>query len=165
MDIRTHPIVSKMYQRYAELESRDQLALRLLVVFMGGLILFFGIWMPAISFYEARGAERDRQLSLIKYMRASEQEARALGGTSIGRPSGESVISFVSRSAQQYSINPNRLQPEGEGGASVWFDGVAFDDLVRWLQSLSESGYTVRQISIDREDEAGKVNARLVLRG
>ncbi|MEX2327090.1 MAG: type II secretion system protein GspM, partial [Pseudomonadales bacterium] len=77
---------------------------------------------------------------------------------------GQSLLSEVSRSALEFNINPNRLQPEGTGGVSVWFDGVVFDDLMLWLQEQSAQGIYVQQVSIDRQAAAGKVNARIVLR-
>ncbi len=150
--------------RFKGLEPRDRVALTALVTFFGALLLYFGVWAPANSFFEERQANRDQQLRLIQYMRSTEQEVRALvaeGGSAQG---GQNLLTEVSRSAQQYGISPNRLQPEGSDGVSVWFDGVAFNELIRWLEAQSRQGVAVRQLSIDRNELSGTVNARVVLR-
>ncbi|MFT5562964.1 MAG: type II secretory pathway component PulM, partial [Litorivivens sp.] len=78
--------------------------------------------------------------------------------------SGQNLMSDVSNSARRFGINPNRLQPEGEDGVSVWFDGVSFGLLLDWMSSVSSQNVSVRQISIDRDDASGVVNARIILR-
>ncbi|MEX0941853.1 MAG: type II secretion system protein M [Pseudomonadales bacterium] len=150
--------------RYDGLERRERVTLNLLACFIGILLLYYGAWVPSNAFLESRIADRDRQLSVLRYMRATEAKARAAGSTSVPAPFGQSLLSEVSRSALEFNINPNRLQPEGTGGVSVWFDGVVFDDLMLWLQEQSAQGIYVQQVSIDRQAAAGKVNARIVLR-
>ena len=57
-----------------------------------------------------------------------------------------------------------RIEPEGGDGVRVWLDGVAFDDLVKWLGTLSTShGVDVVSASLERDEAAGRVNARLTL--
>lgn len=150
--------------RYRALEQRDRMALTGLAIFMAGLFLFYGVWSPANSFFESRKAEMNRELSLVRYMKASEAQARASKTANTPTVSGQALLTQVSRTAQQLSINPNRLQPEGSDGVSVWFDDVVFNDLIRWLELQTRQGVSIRQISIDRQPDAGKVNARIVLR-
>jgi general secretion pathway protein M len=164
MDIRRIPYLAQARSRYSALERRDRLALNGLFAFFAVLVVYYGLWSPANNFLEAKREARDYQLSLLQYMRESEREARSLKTTAPPAVSGQALLTQVSRTAQQFSINPNRLQPEGAEGVSVWFDAVAFNDLVRWLESLSQQGVSVRQISIDRQADPGKVNARVVLR-
>jgi general secretion pathway protein M len=101
---------------------------------------------------------------MLQGMRETEKDARASSGNATTAPTGQSLLSQVSRTAQQFGIKPNRLQPEGNDAVSVWFDEVSFNDLIKWLDSQSQSGMSVRQISIDREELPGRVNARIVLR-
>ena len=165
MNILANPQIRNFVSRYRALERRDQLALIGLGIFLSLLFLYYGVWDPANSFFEARETKRDRELSLVKYMKASEGQAIAVRGGSVARSvSGQSLLTQVNRTTQQFNIKPNRLQPEGSEGVSVWFDDVVFNDLIRWLEMQSQQGVIVRQISIDRQPEAGKVNARVVLR-
>ena len=78
---------------------------------------------------------------------------------------GQDLLTQISRTASQAGITPSRLQPEGDSGVSVFFDSVAFNDLMRWLQSQTEAGVSVRQMTVDREERTGIVKARVVLRG
>ena len=156
--------IQQLLQRYRALDRRDQVALTGLSVFLGALILYYGVWSPANSFFESRKAARDDQLGLLKYMRASESQARASKTSNTHSVSGQALLTQISRTAQQFNINPNRLQPEGSDGVSVWFDDVPFNDLIRWLEMQSRQGVVIRQISIDRQEQAGKVKARIVFR-
>lgn len=160
--LRAAQVRQQLRVRYQGLERRDRLALTGLSIFFGGLILIYGVWLPANAFLESRMAARDRAFELLQYMRATEQEARTLGRSATAVPSGQDMLTLISRSVQRFNISPNRLQPEGDG-VSVWFEEVAFDDLARWLQSQSEQGIVVRQLSVDRDEGAGRVNARIVL--
>ena len=157
--------VTTMLERYNQLEKRDRTALIGLATFFGLLILWFGVWQPVNTYYEDNKAERERQLSLIQYMRASESIARkSAAGSRQARASGQTLLSVISTTAQRLSIKPNRLQPEGNDTVSVWFDQVAFNTLVKLLSELdSRHGVTVKQITIDREDTAGMVRTRIVL--
>ncbi|MCB0068948.1 MAG: type II secretion system protein M, partial [Caldilineaceae bacterium] len=94
----------------------------------------------------------------------TEADARSGGGGRDAAPTGQALLSQVSQTAQRYNVKPNRLQPEGTDGVSVWFDAAPFDNLVGWLEEEARQGVIVRQISIDRQDQPGVVNARVVLR-
>lgn len=164
MNILNQPYVKNLLVRYRTLERRDQTALIGLGIFLGVLVLYYGVWLPSNEFFESRQLQRNRELSLITYMRASEDRARASSATSGQNVSGQALLTQISQTAQHFKINPNRLQPEGSNGVSVWFDDVPFNDLVRWLEQQSQKGITIRQISIDRGDDEGKVKARIVFR-
>ena len=78
----------------------------------------------------------------------------------------QSLITDISNSARQLGIKPSRMQPEGDSTVSVWFNDVVFNDLINWIVRLNErEGVGIQQISIDRQDNPGTVNVRLVLSG
>lgn len=157
-------MIANLRSRYMTLEPRDRTAVVVLSIFFGILTFYFAIWQPLHDFKASSQDELNRQAELLQSMRASEKEARASSGNSAPAPTGQSLLTQVSRTAQQFGIKPNRLQPEGSDAVSVWFDEVSFNDLIKWLSSQSQSGMSVRQISIDREERPGRVNARIVLR-
>jgi len=157
--------LKKLLERYHHLEKRERLALEGLGVFFGLLILYFVIWSPTNQYYEESKAARDRELSLIQYMRGSEKQARAAKKGAGASASGKSLLTLVSRAAQKKGIKPDRLQPEGSDAVSIWFNGVAFDDLISLLKQIeTKEGVHVQQISIDREEQPGTVKTRIVLR-
>jgi len=164
MAVMNLPAIESLRARYRSLEPRDRLALLALSAFFGVLLFYFLLWQPLHKFRASSKDNFDKQTELLQAMRGSEKEARASIGKSVSTPTGQSLLTQVSRTAQQFGIKPNRLQPEGGDAVSVWFDEVNFNDLIKWLDSQSQSGMSVRQISIDREELPGKVNARIVLR-
>ncbi|MCY4531466.1 MAG: type II secretion system protein M [Gammaproteobacteria bacterium] len=148
--------------RFNALERSEKALAAIIAGMVAILFLYFAIWMPVNSYYQASLLDRDRQASLIRYMRASEDKVRA---SISGRPAGQSLITEVSSTAEQAGIKPNRFQPEGSDAVSVWFDNVSFDDLIAWIVQLDDQrGIRVRQITIDRQDTPGIVNARVILR-
>ncbi len=161
------PPVRQGLDRFNQLEPRDRFAAKSLAVFLSVVVCYFGAWEPMQTFAEDARADRDRNRDLLTWMVSTRAQASQQSGTTARRagPTGQMLLTRVSRTAQHHQIKPNRLQPEGEGNVSVWFDGVAFDSLIRWLQELeTREGISVQQISLDRQDRPGLVNARIVLR-
>ncbi len=157
--------LKKWVDRYQQLENRDRLALNGLGTFFGLLILYFVIWSPVNQYHEDSRAARDRELSLLQYMRKNEKQARASSKGVGPNATGKSLLTLVSRAAQRNGIKPDRLQPEGSEAVSIWFSRVAFDDLIGLLKQIElTDGIYVQQISIDREDQPGTVKTRVVLR-
>lgn len=149
---------------FGNLEPNERTALVALGIFMLMLLCYFTL-TSAMSFYSNRLEERNRYVALVARMESTMDTARQnLGGTA-STLSGQQILNQVSRTTRQFDIKPTRLQPEGSDGVSVWFDDVAFNDLMRWLDSQSRSGISVKQMSVDREESAGTVNARVVLSG
>jgi len=156
--------LQQLLERYYHLSVRDQLALKGLSVFFALLILYAGIWLPANNYFEDRSLFHQKQTELYQYLLSTEKEARVSSGNSKTAVGGQSMLQTVSRSAQKFSLKPDRLQPEGSQGVNVMFNDVSFNTLIQWLQSLNQQGFSVRQISIERGDLPGVVTARMVLR-
>ncbi len=159
-------LVSLAQERFAQLQKREQLALVVMGIFFASLAFYFVLVKPIDEFRTSSSAAHERQIELYGYMKSSEAEARRAASTGSDQAgTGQSLLTDVSRIAQQLGMKPNRLQPEGTDAVSVWFDGVAFNELVRMLERLqSERGIVVQQISIDRDELPGVVRARIVLR-
>ena len=158
--------LSVFQSRFAQLEKREQTALVALSAFLAVVIFYLAVWLPIMDYADNSRIDYDRHVSLLQYLQSTESQARA--ASSNGKSSsvsGQSLLTSVSRTAQGVGINPSRMQPEGDSAVSVWFDAVAFSQLMVWLERLeSNQGIVVRQITVDRRDEPGQVSARLVLR-
>lgn len=157
--------VMELQQRWSAMESREQRALMGLSVFMLVVVFYLAIWVPVHDYADSARSNFDRHQTLYQYLKATEAEARSSASSpGATRPSGQSLLSVVSSVARSVSINPSRLQPEGGDSVSVWFEGVAFSQLMQWLEKLEyERGITVKQLSIEKRDQPGQVSARLVL--
>lgn len=160
-------VVARVMANYRQLERRDQMVVLVSTCVLVAMILVFGVWRPLQNYLDDGSSTFESNQELLQWMRTTEPEARALSGTTQQRKqSGQSLLTLVSRSARSSGIKANKLQPEGDDSVSVWFESVAFNDLVRWLEKLSaEEEVQVRMISINRGGATGMVNARLVLRG
>ena len=80
----------------------------------------------------------------------------------------QSLLTLVDQTARTAGLGTvmKRIEPQGEDKLRVQFEQVDFDQLVRWLGSLEqEHGVTSASVTIDRQSEAGRVDARLVLQG
>jgi len=153
-------------EKYNSLETSEKNALLALTMFFVALIIYFAIWSPIYTYHQDSLQKRDTQFSLIQYMRASEKQARSSSSNTKAKPNGQSLITDISNSARQLGIKPSRMQPEGDSTVSVWFNAVVFNDLINWVVRLNDrEGVGIQQISIDRQDNPGTVNARLVLGG
>jgi len=79
----------------------------------------------------------------------------------------ESLIALVDRTARESGIAKSLAgpsQPSGDGGLSVRFEKMPFDNLVTWLSQLRERyGVRVESASVDAAPEPGMVTATLVL--
>ncbi len=160
-----NPYYAELKERFDSLESREQSALVLLVGFLLLLVFYLAVWSPVNEYFEDAQRDHDRRLELLTYLQSTEAEARAASSGSSRPSGGRNLLTSVSRTAQTIGINPSRMQPEGSGAVSVWFEGVPFTQLMLWLERLeSQQGIVVRQISIDQRDVPGQVSARLVLR-
>jgi len=155
---------SRQLERLNVLDARERKALKALVLLLGMLLFYFGIWSPVHRYHDDSLIKRDAAFGLLQYMRSSEDQARAVSGSKKKRSTGQSLIPDISNAAKEQGIQPNRIQPEGGAAVMVWFDNVVFNDFMEWLVLLHEEyGVSVEQISVDRQVKSGRVNARVLL--
>jgi general secretion pathway protein M len=156
--------------KWQQLSLREQRLVMLTgVVVMLGL-WYFAIWQPLNEGIEAgRLRLRAQQQTLqqlvqdadeVKQLRARQQRPAATGRKG-------SLLVIIERSARRKNLHQalQKVQPEGSDGVRIWLDNVAFDDLIDWLDLLSrQRGFTISEISIERENAPGRVSCRLLLR-
>ena len=160
------PQIRSVLIAYDQLEVREKIALKCMVIFFAGVFVFYGLWQPSLQFAIESRKSLEANQELLGWMRSTEKQARAAPkGDGGARPTGQLLLTTVSRTAKAAKITYSRLQPEGENGVNVIFESVSFNDLMKWLEQLeAREGMRVRQISIDRQEESGMVNARLILK-
>ena len=157
--------VEELKTRFAQLENRERIALLSLCSFLVVVIFYFLIWVPTTEFVDSGKRDYDRHLKLLKYLRSTEAEATASKTRPNPEMSARSLLTTVTRTAQTVGVTPSKLQPEGNEAVSVWFDSVPFSRLMLFLERLKATqNIVVRQISVESQDEPGKVSARVILR-
>jgi len=134
------------------------------------ILLYFGAWAPLRD----DAAQMEKQVqelqALKRWMEQASQQANRLQSraSTQNKRSGRSWLSVVDQAAKRGRLGGNlkRLEPDGKAGVKVWLEQVSFDDMARWLVGLEQQyRLAVATITIDRQTESGRVNARMTLRG
>lgn len=143
------------------------------IVSAGGVVFalmmyFLLVWDPlsqkAARLHNDLADARD----LVSFMQSTRQQVAQLGGQNAGAPqsSGRSLLADVDSSSKRNGLGDKikRIQPEGQTSVRVWIEGVPFEQLLRWMDQLqNQLGIVLSDGSLDRDDIAGTVKARLTL--
>lgn len=153
---------------FDELEAREQLYVAAAAVVIAFALIYFLAWLPLGN----RQAELRTSISTWEQSLAELRPLKsAVQNDSGGRPqagAGQSLVVTVDSTLAQFDLGPalQRSQPVGQSGIRVEFENAAFDDLVRWLGTLSVSyGLEVDSgtFSVSSQSAPGRVNASLTL--
>ena len=109
------------------------------------------------------------QRVLKQWMEQAAAQAQRLRGASVGGPAAgaASLLSVADETVRAANLGSavKRMEPEGETVVRVVLEQAAFDDMVLWLGVLQRShGVSVADLSVDRQAQPGRVNARLTLK-
>ena len=126
------------------------------------------IWEPIASGKEERRQQLENQRGFLSELREMRNEARSLRARADdqGALSQGDLLSLANSTANQQGLGGalQRTQPQGEDRVQVWFEQASFDDIASWLAHLgSEHGVRIHNVSVDRQREPGRVNARIAL--
>lgn len=159
------PFNQQLIDRFNKLETRDRTALVVLTVFMLAVLFYVLVWSPIHGAVAAAKSQYEQQRELVAWMKSHEAEARAVGANlSSSGTAGVtgSLYSLVNSMAGQKSLSLKRYEPDGDDKLRVWLESVPFNNFVVWLQALVEKGIVISNISVDAQDDAGKVNAKVI---
>lgn len=167
--IKQNPALLSMRKQYETLPPRDRLALMVLSYSLLLILLIFGMLQPAYEFKERaelRLAENQKLLALVNENAQMLKSAGATGGNGNQQKqlNSQQLVSSVTNLAKKQKLALKRFEPSGDNKIKVWVDNASFDKVVSWLARLRGSlGIKVEQISIDKDDDPGKVGARMTL--
>lgn len=146
---------------------------RLLVIGGLGLILallgYALVWEPFRTSHRQLQQRVAEQRADLIWMRQAAREVKRLSGnagTSLTRD-GRSLLTLVDQTARAAGLASalKRVAPQGEDKLSAQLDGVEFDKLIPWLGMLEhDHRIAIINLSIDRANATGLVNARVILR-
>ena len=155
---------------WTALAPREQAGLLLAAAVVAGFILYALIWEPLDGGVRTLGLQVEAKRGELAWMRQAAAEAKRLQGTTMQpeRPAGVSLLAAVDGALRGSPLREalQRIEPEGDDTVRVWLRKAPFNDLLELLASL-ERRYGVRPISItmERHEQPGRVDARLVLQG
>ena len=158
---------------FNNLEQRERRMLIAGGIMLVILVLYLSVWEPLVTKTQVLKKTNQYNHELISWMEQSASEARELqakikaGGPS-GRSKDQSLLGIIDRTAKTAKLGKSvkRVQPDGKTKARVWLEDVSFNDMIKWLEGLQRSeGIHIETTVIEKRDEPGLVNARLVLEG
>ena len=153
-----------MRQWFESLPSRDQIALMALVAALG-------LWLFVQLIFIELDGRRDRltqsnQALAEKLMRVDlkvEQLAALRAG---GSDQKVNLTRALSQASEANGLAVKRLQPNSRGEVQIRFEGVAFDNLLQFLQQIEGvSGLAVLDASVSSAGRNGGVNATFRVTG
>jgi general secretion pathway protein M len=106
------------------------------------------------------------ELAYVRAGAAQIEQQRATGVRAGGQRAGKSLLALADTTARAGGLGDalKRVEPVGAKGAKVSFESARFDALVGWLESLARDyGVEATELSADRADGTGLVNARVTL--
>lgn len=148
---------------YGSLAPREQQMVRYGGIVAAALLLVGGTWQLHAS-ATAAGARLEGKRADLAWMQAVTPRLQAMPAVR----GDESLPLLVDRTARDAGLaqSLSGVEPAGNGGLRVRFEGASFDALVIWLSRVQqERGLVVEAASIDGTETEGLVNASLVLRG
>ena len=153
-----------MRQWFESLPSRDQIALMALVAALG-LWLFVQLIFIELDGRRDRLTQSNQALAekLIRVDLKVEQLAALRAG---GRDQKINLTRTLSQASEANGLTVKRLQPNSRGEVQIRFEGVAFDNLLQFLEQIEGvSGLAVLDASVSSAGRNGGVNATFRVAG
>lgn len=132
------------------------------------LILYLMIWEPIASGYTDLSDAVQRKQETLAWMQQAAAQINALkgrGGGSTRGLGGRSLLAVVDQAARSGGLGNaiKRIEPDGNKGVKIWFEGAAFDPMVLWLDKMVKNFQIEPSIITIEPIGGGRVNARLTL--
>ncbi|HHM04729.1 MAG TPA: type II secretion system protein M [Gammaproteobacteria bacterium] len=132
------------------------------------LMTYTLLWEPLVQDLARVEQALAEQRDLKVWMQGAAEEVRRLRGRGAGgQADTRSLLAVVDNTARQARLSGavKRIQPDGQARVRVTLEQASFDDLIQWLGTLeARKGVHVAELTVDRREQAGQVNARVTLR-
>lgn len=144
------------------------------VLISGGTVLILAVlgyllvWEPFQSSHRRLQQSVAEQRADLAWMRQAAREIQRLSDASRPKSDGRSLLTLVDQTARAAGLGAalKQMTPQGDDKLSARLDAVEFDRLLPWLGALEfEYPITLLNLSVDRTETAGLVNARVILQG
>ena len=154
---------------YNAKEPQEQRIILILSVIVGLSLFYLLIWSPISETYQQKHKQVFARQQLLSWMEKTSQEIIRLKPQTNNQRnrSGGPLLSSIDRTIKAARLNQTmkRLEPQGNERVQIWFEKTAFDTLIQWLGKLDSTyGINIQSINVERLDQPGLVNARLVLK-
>ena len=144
------------------------------VLAIGGVVaaLLLGwalLWHPLVQRRAELERELERQREELAFVRTGAAEIARRHATGVqagGQRAGKSLLALADATARSGGLGDalKRVEPAGAKTVKVAFESARFDALAGWIEALARSyGVEATELSVDRADGIGIVNARVTL--
>lgn len=152
--------------RYDSLSHREQLSVMVLAAFFALIFVIYFIVIPASNYHTKAQTDYTHALDTYRWMQDNRALVDHLGENVNSREAGQSLLGIANQTSKGFQLSFKRYQPVGSNGLSLWLDNVSFNNTVLWLERLDKRyNIHVKEIAVERQNENGVVNVRLVLQG
>ena len=157
-----------MRARFDALAPRDQQILVVGAIVVAVLLLWAFVWHPFALARERLADRVTTDRAALAWMRGAQSELRGLSANvtrATADRQGKSLLALADVSARGAGLATRmRVEPAGPRSVRISFEGVNFDALVRWIETIARDyGVQATDLSSDRVEGLGLVNARVTL--
>lgn len=151
------------------LSPRDRRTALVGGVFAVALLLWALAWHPLSQRRAQLQQQVEQSRRELAYVRAGStgiERLRQAGTQSRGDREGRSLLALADATARSDGLEAalKRVEPAGTGSVRVSLEYANFDAMADWIERLSrEFGVQATELSADRADGVGLVNARVTL--
>lgn len=151
---------------YNSLPQREKLLVIITSAFLAITLFYLVVWEPIYKGLEKQQQQYSTQLGVINWMQKASEEVKTLkrSGAKTINSGNQPVSLIIDKSAKISGLKNNlgKLESSGKEGARVTLDTASFNQMLIWLNNLEvQHGVTVTSANIERDEQAGTVNARL----
>jgi general secretion pathway protein M len=135
------------------------------LVMLAWALLWHPLSLRRAELEQAIDAQR-QDLAFVRQGAARIARERQAGTHSRAQRQGRSLLALADASARGAGLESalRRVEPAGARSVRVGFEGANFDALAAWLEALARDyGIQASDLSADRADGIGRVNARVTL--
>jgi general secretion pathway protein M len=130
------------------------------------LVLAYGlVWLPFGKSREQAREDLARSEAALTWSRQAAAQIISLRRSARAEPDPRPLLSIVDSTAKGSGLDGviRRIQPIGQNDVRVSLDGASYRALMAWLVQLHGKGVRAVELSIQRENDPGKVTANLTL--
>ncbi|WP_271411727.1 type II secretion system protein M [Pseudomonas sp. Q1-7] len=154
---------SSLGVRWRAMPARDRVALAGLGVFLGLVLLYLLLWLPAERRLASAREFFEDQRGLHAYLQLHAPQARAAQRQPLAQLDPERLQGLVTATAAEQGLAVERIDSDAPGAVQVNLQPAAFPSLLRWLGVLEGQGVRIEAAGLDRTDD-GRVTARFALK-
>ena len=150
---------------YSSLPTRDRNLFLAIIVLLVVTLFYLVVWEPIHQGRDLQQQKLKSQQEIHSWMQSAASEVSTLQRSGTRKVDNKQPLALILENSSKISglkQSINKIESSGKNGAQVKIDSASFDQLLIWLNTLEQQyGVTITTASIDRNDTAGTISARL----